>query len=130
MSTTDNDSRDAYSNQIPKHVSLQFGRMSLLAVTLNLVLTWSLVLLSPGTSSEIPVLLAVSRTRYPVLLLSDLICLVSSTCHFLLRLFGGLPVTRPDVKFFCDLDYDPFLVMQDGNKMYGTCIRVCIQVPI
>lgn len=26
---------------------------------------------------------------------------------------------RPDVKFFCDLDYDPFLIMQDQNKMYG-----------
>jgi hypothetical protein len=26
---------------------------------------------------------------------------------------------RPDVKFFCDLDYDPFLIMQDQNKVYG-----------
>ncbi|KAF9464717.1 glycosyltransferase family 15 protein [Collybia nuda] len=25
----------------------------------------------------------------------------------------------PDVKFFCDLDYDPFLIMQDQNKVYG-----------
>ena len=27
---------------------------------------------------------------------------------------------RPDVTFFCDLDYDPFLVMQDQDKVYGT----------
>ncbi|KAL1748727.1 glycosyltransferase family 15 protein [Schizophyllum fasciatum] len=25
----------------------------------------------------------------------------------------------PDVKFFCDLDYDPFLLMQDQQKVYG-----------
>ncbi len=29
-------------------------------------------------------------------------------------------VPRPDVKFFCDLDYDPFLIMQDQQKVYGT----------
>ncbi|RSH94087.1 alpha 1,2-mannosyltransferase 2.4.1 [Saitozyma podzolica] len=26
---------------------------------------------------------------------------------------------EPSVKFFCDLTYDPFLVMQDENKVYG-----------
>ncbi|WWD01339.1 hypothetical protein V866_008282 [Kwoniella sp. B9012] len=26
---------------------------------------------------------------------------------------------EPSVKFFCDLNYDPFLVMQDENKVYG-----------
>ena len=26
---------------------------------------------------------------------------------------------RPDVKFFCDLDYDPFLIMEDQQKVYG-----------
>lgn len=26
---------------------------------------------------------------------------------------------RPDVKFFCDIDYDPFLIMQDQKKVYG-----------
>lgn len=26
---------------------------------------------------------------------------------------------RPDVQFFCDLDYDPFLIMQDQKKVYG-----------
>lgn len=29
-------------------------------------------------------------------------------------------LNRPDVKFFCDLDYDPFLLMEEQNKMYGT----------
>jgi hypothetical protein len=28
-------------------------------------------------------------------------------------------IGRPDVKFFCDLDYDPFLIMQDQKKAYG-----------
>jgi len=26
---------------------------------------------------------------------------------------------RPDVTFFCDLDFDPFLYMQDHEKVYG-----------
>jgi hypothetical protein len=26
---------------------------------------------------------------------------------------------RPDVKFFCDLDYDPFLFMEENKKLYG-----------
>jgi len=26
---------------------------------------------------------------------------------------------EPSVKFFCDIDYDPFLFMQDNNKVYG-----------
>jgi alpha 1,2-mannosyltransferase len=26
---------------------------------------------------------------------------------------------RPDVRFFCDLNFDPFLLMQDQNKVYG-----------
>ncbi|KAL0568735.1 hypothetical protein V5O48_013244 [Marasmius crinis-equi] len=29
---------------------------------------------------------------------------------------------RPDVKFFCDLDYDPFLVMEDQKKVYAFTI--------
>lgn len=24
------------------------------------------------------------------------------------------------MKFFCDIDYDPFLVMEDQKKVYGT----------
>lgn len=37
----------------------------------------------------------------------------------------------PDVTYFCDLDYDPFLVMQDQGKVYGR-IRLFVfdQIPI
>ncbi|KAI0724091.1 glycosyltransferase family 15 protein [Fomitopsis betulina] len=31
---------------------------------------------------------------------------------------------EPDVSFFCDLHYDPFKVMQDGNKVYGFTISL------
>lgn len=31
---------------------------------------------------------------------------------------------EPGVKFFCDLSYDPFLVMQDQNKVYGFTISL------
>ncbi|PFH54343.1 glycosyltransferase family 15 protein [Amanita thiersii Skay4041] len=31
---------------------------------------------------------------------------------------------RPHVKFFCDLDYDPFLYMQDNQKVYGFTISL------
>ncbi|CAD6579864.1 MAG: alpha 1,2-mannosyltransferase 2.4.1 [Tremellales sp. Tagirdzhanova-0007] len=31
---------------------------------------------------------------------------------------------EPSVKFFCDLAYDPFLVMQDQNKVYGFTISL------
>ena len=27
---------------------------------------------------------------------------------------------RPDVNYYCDLDYDPFRLMQDHEKVYGT----------
>ncbi|KIP09616.1 glycosyltransferase family 15 protein [Phlebiopsis gigantea 11061_1 CR5-6] len=30
----------------------------------------------------------------------------------------------PDVTFFCDLDYDPFLLMQDQKKVYGFTISL------
>ncbi|KAF5380813.1 hypothetical protein D9615_003967 [Tricholomella constricta] len=38
-------------------------------------------------------------------------------------IYGGTAICvastpAPDVKFFCDLDYDPFLIMQDQNKVY------------
>lgn len=26
---------------------------------------------------------------------------------------------RPDVRYYCDLDYDPFLFMEDRDKVYG-----------
>ncbi|KIY70889.1 glycosyltransferase family 15 protein [Cylindrobasidium torrendii FP15055 ss-10] len=31
---------------------------------------------------------------------------------------------EPDVKFFCDLDYDPFLIMQDQKKVYGFTVSL------
>ncbi|KAJ3802847.1 glycosyltransferase family 15 protein [Lentinula aff. detonsa] len=31
---------------------------------------------------------------------------------------------EPDIKFFCDLDYDPFLIMQDQNKVYGFTVSL------
>lgn len=31
---------------------------------------------------------------------------------------------RPEVKFFCNLDYDPFLFMQDNDKVYSECCAV------
>jgi len=31
---------------------------------------------------------------------------------------------EPDVRFFCNLDYDPFLFMQDENKKYGFTISL------
>lgn len=33
--------------------------------------------------------------------------------------FTTFYIVRPDVSYFCDLDYDPFLVMQDNDKVYG-----------
>lgn len=31
---------------------------------------------------------------------------------------------EPDVKFYCDIDFDPFLLMQDQNKVYGFTISL------
>ncbi|KAH7926325.1 glycosyltransferase family 15 protein [Leucogyrophana mollusca] len=31
---------------------------------------------------------------------------------------------EPDVKFFCDVDYDPFLLMQDEGKVYGFTVSL------
>ena len=33
-------------------------------------------------------------------------------------------IIRPDVRFFCDLDFDPFLLMQDKGKVYGTTFQL------
>jgi hypothetical protein len=33
---------------------------------------------------------------------------------------------RPDVTFFCDLDFDPFLFMQDNDKVYGAPKNRCL----
>lgn len=29
---------------------------------------------------------------------------------------------RPSIKLYCDIDYDPFLLMKDQGKVYGTLI--------
>ena len=29
---------------------------------------------------------------------------------------------EPDVQFHCDLDFDPFVYMQENNKVYGACV--------
>ncbi|KXN89248.1 Glycolipid 2-alpha-mannosyltransferase 1 [Leucoagaricus sp. SymC.cos] len=31
---------------------------------------------------------------------------------------------EPDIKFFCDIDYDPFVYMEDNNKVYGFTISL------
>jgi hypothetical protein len=31
---------------------------------------------------------------------------------------------RPDVKFSCDVDYDPFLFMQNHEKVYGADLHL------
>lgn len=31
-------------------------------------------------------------------------------------------LVRPDVKYFCDVDYDPFKFMEENKKVYGTHI--------
>ena len=37
---------------------------------------------------------------------------------------GVLSISRPNVQFFCDLHYDPFLVMEDQNKVYGFTVSL------
>lgn len=38
---------------------------------------------------------------------------------------GSLKRTfRPDVHFHCDVDFDPFLYMEDNNKVYGVFFRL------
>ncbi|KAF8954339.1 glycosyltransferase family 15 protein [Flammula alnicola] len=44
--------------------------------------------------------------------------------HELLQPFQYYWRVEPSVTFFCDLDYDPFLYMQDNNKMYGFTISL------
>ncbi|KAF8628415.1 hypothetical protein AX15_003937 [Amanita polypyramis BW_CC] len=50
------------------------------------------------------------------------ICVVSTQAHELLKPYRYY--WRPHVTFFCDLDYDPFLYMQDHNKVYGFTISL------
>ncbi|KZT26457.1 glycosyltransferase family 15 protein [Neolentinus lepideus HHB14362 ss-1] len=44
--------------------------------------------------------------------------------HELLKDYKYYWRVEPDVKFFCDLDYDPFLVMEDGKKVYGFTVSL------
>jgi alpha 1,2-mannosyltransferase len=44
--------------------------------------------------------------------------------HPLLDQFKFYWRIEPDVKFFCDIDYDPFLIMQDEKKVYGFTISL------
>ncbi|KAL0581728.1 hypothetical protein V5O48_000310 [Marasmius crinis-equi] len=44
--------------------------------------------------------------------------------HELLKDYKYYWRIEPDVKFFCDLDYDPFLIMQDQKKVYSFTISL------
>ncbi|KAG2054615.1 glycosyltransferase family 15 protein [Suillus hirtellus] len=44
--------------------------------------------------------------------------------HELLQKYRYYWRVEPDIKLFCDVDYDPFLVMQDQNKVYGFTISL------
>ncbi|QRV85840.1 Glycolipid 2-alpha-mannosyltransferase [Ceratobasidium sp. AG-Ba] len=44
--------------------------------------------------------------------------------HELLKDYDYYWRIEPNVKFFCDLDYDPFLVMKKGKKVYGFTISL------
>ncbi|CAE6440725.1 unnamed protein product [Rhizoctonia solani] len=44
--------------------------------------------------------------------------------HELLKDYDYYWRIEPNVKFFCDLDYDPFKVMKDGKKVYGFTVSL------
>lgn len=44
--------------------------------------------------------------------------------HELLQKYRYYWRVEPDIKIFCDVDYDPFLVMEDQNKVYGFTISL------
>ncbi|KAG5642957.1 hypothetical protein DXG03_001839 [Asterophora parasitica] len=44
--------------------------------------------------------------------------------HELLKPYKYYWRVEPDVKFFCDLDYDPFLIMQDQKKVYAFTVSL------
>ena len=35
--------------------------------------------------------------------------------------------SRPDINYRCEIDYDPFLYMQDNNKTYGRSPNILVQ---
>ncbi|KAG2034913.1 glycosyltransferase family 15 protein [Suillus americanus] len=44
--------------------------------------------------------------------------------HELLTPYKWYWRVEPDVRYYCDLDYDPFLFMEDHNKVYGFTISM------
>ncbi|KAF9509739.1 glycosyltransferase family 15 protein [Hydnum rufescens UP504] len=44
--------------------------------------------------------------------------------HELLKNYDYYWRIEPGVKFFCDIDYDPFLLMQDEKKVYGFVVSL------
>ncbi|EIW85168.1 glycosyltransferase family 15 protein [Coniophora puteana RWD-64-598 SS2] len=44
--------------------------------------------------------------------------------HELLQSYKWYWRVEPDIRYFCDLDYDPFLFMEDNNKLYGFTISM------
>lgn len=44
--------------------------------------------------------------------------------HELLKDYRYYWRVEPGVDFYCDIDYDPFLLMQDNNKVYGFTITI------
>lgn len=44
--------------------------------------------------------------------------------HELLREYKYYWRLEPDIKYFCDIDYDPFLVMHDQKKVYGFTVSL------
>ncbi|KAJ7449826.1 glycosyltransferase family 15 protein [Mycena latifolia] len=44
--------------------------------------------------------------------------------HELLKPYKYYWRVEPDIKYFCDLDYDPFLLMQDEKKVYGFTVSL------
>ncbi|KAG1795956.1 glycosyl transferase, partial [Suillus plorans] len=44
--------------------------------------------------------------------------------HELLQEYWYYWRVEPDIQLFCDVDYDPFLMMQDQNKVCGFTIAI------
>ena len=80
------------------------------------------VLLPSRVVAEVSVLLEVRVPYVSVSLLSKQSSESSKCSAFAKPMLPHPP--RPDVTFFCDIDYDPFLVMQDKQKMYGFTISL------
>ncbi|KAH9063423.1 glycosyltransferase family 15 protein [Lactarius vividus] len=52
------------------------------------------------------------------------VCIGIGVGHELLAKYKYYWRVEPDVTFFCDLDFDPFLYMQDHEKVYGFTISL------